>query len=66
MARSADDFDRDRCMAMIRRAGPCGVTQERLARMTGRLGSEVARLVGECQRVTEQYILGRGITYYWR
>ena len=63
--RSADELDRGRCMAMIRRAGTRGVAQADLSRRAGRLGCEIARLVGDCHRVTEQYILGRGIVYYW-
>ena len=63
--RSADELDRDACLAMIAASGSDGIAQAWLARRTGRLGSEIARLVGSCHRVTEQYILGRGITYYW-
>lgn len=63
--RSADELDRDMCLAMIAAAGSEGITQARLARRAGRLGCEIARLVGDCCRVTEQYILGRGIVYYW-
>ena len=65
MPLSADDIDRNDCLAMIRRAEEDGVPLSILSRRTGRLELELRRLLGDCCRITEQYEAGRGTVYYW-
>ncbi len=65
MALSADELDRQACIAMICSAEDRGAPLTVLARRTGRIGLELRRLIGDLAFVIEQYEPRRGTVYYW-